>query len=120
MRCLEEEKVNLATYMFQGQVKYWWQALQRTVFVNQEGPVPWEEFLEVFRAKYFSDHVQEQKEREFAELVQGALSVTEYEARFFALGRYAPHIYDNPCRKLRKFIDGLRGNIRRYVATYDL
>ena len=96
MKYLEEEKVNLATYVLQGQAKFWWQALQRTRFSDQEGPIPWEEFLELFRAKYFLDHVQEQKEREFAELVQGSLSVADYEARFFALGRYAPHIFDNP------------------------
>ena len=69
MRCPEEEKVNLATYMFQGQAEYWWKALQCTVFANQEGPVPWEEFLEIFRTKYFPDHVQEQNEREFTNLV---------------------------------------------------
>ena len=34
MRYPEEEKVNLATYMFQGQVEYWWQALQRTRFTD--------------------------------------------------------------------------------------
>ena len=74
----------------------------------------------MFRAKYFPDHVQEQKEREFVKLVQGALSVADYEAKFSTLGRYAPHIFDDPHRKLKKFIDGLRGNIRRYVATNDL
>ena len=45
--------------------------------------------------------------------------MSDYEARFFALGRYAPHIFDSPCRKLRKFIDGLKGNIRRYVTIND-
>ena len=58
MRCLEEEKVNLAAYMLQGRADCWWQALQHTTFANQEGPIPWEEFLEIFRAKYFPDHVQ--------------------------------------------------------------
>ena len=29
------------------------------------------------------------------------------------------HIFDNPCRKLKKFIDDLKSNIRRYVATND-
>ena len=76
--------------------------------------------MEIFRAKYFPDHVQEQKEREFAELVQGALSVADYEVRFSTLGRYTPHIFDNSRRKLKKIIDGLRGNIRRYVAIHDL
>ena len=42
-----------------------------------------------------------------------------YEAKFFELGRYAPRIYDNPKRKLKKFIDGLRPSIRRVVATHD-
>ena len=45
--------------------------------------------------------------------------MADYEARFSALGRYAPHIFDNPHRKLRKFMDGLKGNIKRYVATND-
>ena len=63
--------------------------------------------------------MQELKEREFADLVQGALTVVEYEAKFSALGRYAPHIFDNPRRKLRKFVDSLRGSIPRYVTTND-
>ena len=69
MRYPEEEKVNLSTYMFQGHAEYWWWALQCTRFVDQEGPILWEEFFKIFRIKYFSDHVQEQKEREFAKLV---------------------------------------------------
>ena len=46
--------------------------------------------------------------------------MVDYEARFSTLGRYAPHIFDSSYRKLKKFIDDLRGNIRRYVATNDL
>ena len=46
--------------------------------------------------------------------------MAEYEAKFSALGRYAPHIFDDPRRKLRKFVVGLRGSIRRYVTTNDL
>ena len=45
--------------------------------------------------------------------------MAEYETKFFVLGKYAPHIFDNPHRKLRKFMDGLRSNIRRYVTTND-
>ena len=45
--------------------------------------------------------------------------MADYEVRFSTLGRYAPHIFDNPCRKLKKFMDGLKDNIRRYVATND-
>ena len=45
--------------------------------------------------------------------------MVDYETRFSALGRYVPHIFDNLYRKHRKFIDGLRSNIKRYVATND-
>ena len=45
--------------------------------------------------------------------------MADYEVRFSALGRYAPHIFDNLRRKLRKFINDLRSNIRRYVTTND-
>ena len=45
--------------------------------------------------------------------------MADYEARFFALRRYAPHVFDNPRRKLRKFINGLRGNIWKHVAISD-
>ena len=119
MRCPEEEKVNLAVYMLQERADCWWQSLQRSIFSEREDFISWEEFLEVFKGKYFFEHVKELKEREFADLVQGALTVAEYEAKFSALGRYAPHIFDNPHRKLRKFVDDLRSSIRRYVATND-
>ena len=46
--------------------------------------------------------------------------MVDYEVRFLASGRYAPHIFDNLCRKFKKFIDSLTDNIRRYVATNDL
>ena len=45
--------------------------------------------------------------------------MADYEARFSTLGRYAPHIFDNLHKKLKKFIDSFRRNIRRYVATND-
>ena len=45
--------------------------------------------------------------------------MADYEARFSTLGRYAPHIFDDPRRKLRKFIDGLKDNIRKHVAICD-
>ena len=52
-------------------------------------------------------------------MVQGSMSEADYEVRFSALGRYAPHIFDNPHRKLKKFSDDLKGNIRKHVAICD-
>ena len=35
------------------------------------------------------------------------------------MGRYAPHIFDDPRRRLKKFVNGLKGNIRRFVVASD-
>ena len=72
-----------------------------------------------FQDKYFPEHVQDQKEREFSDLVQGTMSVAEYEWKFSSLGRYAPHIFDDPRWKLKKFVNGLRSNIRRFMVSGD-
>ena len=45
--------------------------------------------------------------------------MADYEAKFFELGRYAPHIYADERRRTRKFVQGLKGLIRRYVTVQD-
>ena len=76
-------------------------------------------FLEAFQEKYFPRHVRESKEREFLSLDQGLLTVADYEAKFLELERYAPHICADERRRIGKFVDGLRGPIRRYVTVQD-
>ena len=119
MKCPEEDKVNLATYMLQDRADVWWKAALRTTFVGRESEVSWKEFLNLFEEKYFPEHIRDAKEREFLSLVQGNLSVGEYEAKFSELGKYAPHIYNDEHRRIRKFVDGLKSSIRRFVAIQD-
>ena len=102
MKCPEEDKVNLATYMLQERADVWWKVALRTTFINREGEVSWEEFLNLFEEKYFPEHIRDAKEREFLSLVQGNLSVGEYEAKFSELGKYVPHIYINEHRRVKK------------------
>ena len=47
------------------------------------------------------------------------MSVAEDEWKFSSLGRYAPHNFDDPRRKLKKFVSGLRSNIRRFMVSGD-
>ena len=69
MNCAEEDKVRLGTYLLQGHVEQWWQSMTRTKYANHEGPIPWEEFLVASQDKYFLEHVKDQKEREFNDLI---------------------------------------------------
>ena len=81
----------------------------------------WEEFQEVFNEKYFNDAVRRAKVEEFASLVQGRLSVTEYAQTLDILARFVPELVptDRACRD--KFIRGLDSMVARDVKiTMDL
>ena len=53
-------------------------------------PITWVDFRDEFLDKYFPADLYIQKENEFANLTQGQLSVSEYEARFIKLSEFAP------------------------------
>jgi hypothetical protein len=118
MKCPEEEKARLAAYMLQGPAAIWWESLKRTILADY-GEIDWETFLDAFQEKYFPMHVRDAKESEFLALEQGQRSVADYEAKFSELGRYAPQVWVDERRRTRKFVKGLRGPIRRYVAIQD-
>lgn len=56
--------------------------------------------------------VRERKEQEFMDSKQGGRSVAQYLALFHRLRKYAPHITRDEKRKSRKFISGLRQDLR--------
>src|SRR5262249_1206848 len=58
IRCLEEDKVPLATFTLQDRADVWWTSTLRTVFPRRDD-VAWEKFLQVFRERFFPGHVQE-------------------------------------------------------------
>ena len=117
IQCPEEDKVRLAIFMLQDHAYIWWKATVRTIFEDHE--VNWGEFIKALKDKFIPEHVRDQKEEEFMNLIQGPLSVAEYEAKFSALGKYAPHIFNDQSRKIKKFVRGLHSGIRCYVAAQD-
>ena len=65
-------------FMLRGKVEHWWR-MEKRLLGNQE-PLAWDQFKEVFYNKYFPKSVRRQKEIEFTQLVQGDMTVVEYEA----------------------------------------
>ncbi|MQL67764.1 hypothetical protein Taro_000039 [Colocasia esculenta] len=51
IRCAEEDKVSLATYMLQERADVWWASLLHTRFEDGAIEVAWDEFVTLFRAK---------------------------------------------------------------------
>ncbi len=77
--CTEIEKMRIATFLLKDEARVWWSGVERSRDVTA---LTWEGFVQLFREKYFPDTVREQLELEFIALVQGLMSVRDYEAHF--------------------------------------
>ncbi|XP_030923322.1 uncharacterized protein LOC115950227 [Quercus lobata] len=80
-------------------------------------PITWEKFKEVFNRTYFPDVVRDCKVREFSDLVQGAMTVEEYVAKFVELSRFAPYLIPDESKKVKTFREGLNGKIRPLIIA---
>ncbi|XP_073313470.1 uncharacterized protein [Primulina huaijiensis] len=92
--------------------RIWWEATKVTVNVRQ---LKWEEFKELFYAKYFSREVKAKKVKEFLELRQDSLSVAEYTLKFEEGCVFVPFIAENDKVEGEHFLRGLKPEIRRDV-----
>ncbi|MQM18501.1 hypothetical protein Taro_051495 [Colocasia esculenta] len=128
IRCADEDKVTLATYMLhmvlmsgvlQERVDVWWASLLRTRFEDGAIDVAWDEFVRLFRAKFVPEHIQDRMEQEFLSLAQGSMTVLEYETRFSELSKYAAHIVADERRKTKKFVMGLKPSLRTRLVAFD-
>ncbi|KAA3484628.1 Protein MCM10 [Gossypium australe] len=64
----------------------WWKTL---ISVAPKERVTWDFFQIEFRKKYISERFIDQKRKEFLELKQGRMTVSEYEQEFVRLSQYA-------------------------------
>jgi hypothetical protein len=111
MGCTDDQRVTFAAFMLEGEADVWWTEEQR-LLCGTSRQITWEVFLETFYEHYFPASTREQLESEFLRFTQGNKTVTQYEARFTELVRYAPHIAVDGPSKCRRFLEGLRGDIR--------
>ncbi|XP_073017826.1 uncharacterized protein [Primulina eburnea] len=107
----DEQKINLSTYQFEDAAYNWWRVTDHQWNRNNT-PRTWENFTKEFEGKYITQVVRNAREREFMDLVQGSMTVAQYEAEFHRLIHYAPQFMEDEPRKTRKFVEGLKLEIR--------
>ena len=78
--------------------------------------MPWDFFVQEFRAKYVTDMYKEVKWKQFLNLKQRNLSVVEHEKEFSHLSKYASKVILTEAFRCRQFEDGLNESIKRYLA----
>ncbi|XP_073019601.1 uncharacterized protein [Primulina eburnea] len=107
----EEQKVNFSTYLFEEAAHNWWRTVEHK-WTKNHIPKTWENFLQEFEGKYITQVILNTREREFMDLVQGDMTVAQYEAEFHRLIHYAPHYMEDEVRKMKKIVQGLKLDIR--------
>ncbi|XP_073057318.1 uncharacterized protein [Primulina eburnea] len=107
----EEQKVNFSIYLFEEAAHNWWRTMEHR-WTKNHTPKTWENFRQEFKGKYITQVILNTREREFMDLVQGDMTVAQYEAEFHRLIHYAPHYMEDEVRKMKKFVQGLKLDIR--------
>ncbi|KAF5475723.1 hypothetical protein F2P56_007499 [Juglans regia] len=111
INCTDIQKVLYSAFKLTGEAKRWWIS-ERTIR-EAEGMeiVRWLHFKQIFLERFFPTSVRDDKAMEFANLVQRAMSVHQYAARFIELSRFAAYLIPDEEKKARKFEQGLNEKI---------
>ena len=115
MHCTTEEKLECATSLLQDEAYQWWVSMTRTAPLES---ITWKFFLDEFKKHYVGRIYLANMRREFHNLKQRQMSVTEYQREFTRLSKYAPEILVSEEEKCRRFEDDLNDHIRAHVTTF--
>ena len=115
MHCTAKEILECAISLLQDEAYHWWVSVIRTAPPES---VTWKFFLDEFKKLYVGRIYLNNMRREFHNLKQRQMSVTEYQREFTRLSKYAPEILVSGEERCRKFEDGLNDHIRAHVTGF--
>jgi hypothetical protein len=112
-----KERVLFAAYQLVGPTTNWWdmyvEAREELETIN------WQEFKNSFRTHHVPLGVMKLKKKEFEDLKQGSMIVSEYVARFTQLSRYAPNNLGTDEKKQDWFLNGLNDGLAYALEARD-
>jgi hypothetical protein len=105
------ERVLFAAHQLVGPAVDWWDAYVETI--------SWQEFKNNFRTHHVPLGVMKLKMKEFEDLKQGSMSVSEYVTRFTQLSRYALDNVDTDEKKQDWFLNRLNDGLVYALEARD-
>jgi hypothetical protein len=117
VQCNNCEKVMFASHQLEGPAADWWD-----IYVEgHEEPkiINWQEFKNSFHSHHVPFGVMKLKKKEFEDLKQGSISVSEYVTRFTQLSRYNPDNVDTNKKKQDLFLNGLNDSLAYVLEARD-
>ncbi|XP_030941780.1 uncharacterized protein LOC115966752 [Quercus lobata] len=117
--CTDSQKLWFATFKLIGEAERWWRSTMAILegMDIERNPITWEKFKGVFYDNYFAEVVRERKEREFADLVQGSMTVEQYATKFIELSHFGPHLIFTEAKKASRFQKGLNERLRHHLIA---
>ncbi|KAL5797318.1 hypothetical protein ACOSQ2_002138 [Xanthoceras sorbifolium] len=113
MHCTPEERLECAISLFQEDAYQRWTSIIQSLRPEDR---TWKLFIKEFRRKYVGRIYLDNMKREFTNLKQRQMTVTEYEREFVRLSKYARDMVATEADKCRRFEDGLNDYIRLQVV----
>ena len=107
--CTNSQKVRFSTFKLIGEAEHWWRSIKAILegVDIERNPITWEKFKGVFYDNYYLEVVRERKEREFADLVQGSMTIKQYATKFIKLSHFVLHLILTKAKKASRFQKGL-------------
>ncbi|XP_024990628.1 uncharacterized protein LOC112524916 [Cynara cardunculus var. scolymus] len=114
-RCAGDQKVTYVATTFVDYALHWWEC-ECAIRGNEDiVAMTWEQMKKTMMDKYCSQTEVNKLESEFLRLKQGSLSVQEYVNDFLEKARFASYQMATEERKIGRFKDGLRIEIKWYI-----
>jgi hypothetical protein len=104
VQCNNREKVLFSSHQLVGPTTDWWDAYVEAY--EEPESINWQEFKHSFKSHHVPLRVMKLKKKEFEDLKQGSMSVSEYVPRLTQLSRYAPDNVDTDSKKQDWFLNG--------------
>jgi hypothetical protein len=117
VQCNNREKVFFDAHQLMGPTADWWDAY---VEAHEEPEsINWQEFKNSFRSHHVPLGVMKLKKKEFEDLKQGSMTVSEYVTRLTQLSCYAPDNVDTDEKKQDWFLNGLNDGLAYALEARD-
>ena len=117
VQCNDREKALYASGQLVGAASEWWDSYSKGH--EQPESIAWKEFKDNFISHHIPVSVMKLKRKEFLNLKQGQMTVTEYGDKFIQLSMYAPRSAESDKKKREHFNKGLNEDLQSILSIHE-
>jgi hypothetical protein len=117
MQCNNKAMVLFSSHQLEGPTSDWWDAY---VDAHEEpNNINWQLFRTAFCLHHVPQGIIKMKKKEFQDLKQGSMSLSEYVTHFTQLSHYTPGDVDTDEKKQDYFLNGLNDGLAYVLESRD-